>query len=182
VGICGWTGSYAWSSFELQSEDAKDERAWREIFICSQCFPRSNNSTSLICKGCKKSLESGKLSEDCSIINAYIGCEYRFPKKLDDLSPVEELLISLNTYFGCIARFTMRKESYNGVQYRKHLKGQILVFLNDVQQLSAMVFPNPIFKAMENIHESWTGTQKPTPQDVSRMLTVRKSVIIRALN
>ena len=168
-----------WREIQLHSEE--DRFSMEEIFSCHQCFPRSENATVLICQACETSLLECEIPKNCSINNAYISCEHCYPSELHNLSPVEEKLISLNTAYGYIARFTVDKKNCTGIHYRRRIKGHIIVFPNDVEGLTANVLPHPLLKTMENIHVSWSGADKPTPQDVSKLLKVRKSVVLAAL-
>ena len=131
-----------WQKFQFDS--GKDQFLMKEIFRCHQCFPRTENSTVSICQPCEKSFIEGKSPDACSVNNAYIGCEHRYPPELDQLSPIEEKLIALNTAYGYVARFAVDRKTYRGVEYRKHVKGHITVFLNDVQGLSTRILPHPL--------------------------------------
>jgi hypothetical protein len=53
--------------------------------------------------------------------------------------------------FTYVARFVVDKKTYRGVEYRKHVKGHITVFLNDVQGLSTHILPHPLLKTMETV-------------------------------
>ncbi|KAK7420728.1 hypothetical protein QQZ08_010263 [Neonectria magnoliae] len=110
-----------------------------------------------------------------------IGCEHQYPKKLDGLSPVEERLIALQAPFGYITKFTVDNKTPSGVTYRKHVKGHIVVFPNNVDDLVATVLPHPLLQTIENIHVSWSGANRPSPSEVGTLLQVRKSRITAAL-
>ncbi|KAM4063878.1 hypothetical protein HRG_012533 [Hirsutella rhossiliensis] len=69
----------------------------------------------------------------------------------------------------------------SGVGYRKHVKGHIVVFLNNTNDLVATVLPHPLLQTVENIHVSWSGANRPSPADVGTLLRVRKSRVIAAL-
>ncbi|KAH7116649.1 hypothetical protein B0J13DRAFT_630282 [Dactylonectria estremocensis] len=71
----------------------------------------------------------------------HIGCEHRYPKELDDLSPIEERLIALQAPFGYITKFTVDNKAPSGLNYRKHIKDHIVVFPNKVDDLVVTVLP-----------------------------------------
>ncbi|XP_044715267.1 ATP-dependent DNA helicase PIF1 [Hirsutella rhossiliensis] len=78
------------------------------------------------------------------------------------LTLVEEKLVSLNSCYG-------------------HVKGHITVFPNNVQELATKVLPHPLLQALDEIHVSWQGVEKPAPSDLSSLLSVRRRVVERAL-
>jgi hypothetical protein len=84
----------------------------------------------------------------------YIGCEHRYPKETDDLSPVEERLVALQAPYGYITEFTANSKIPSGLKYRKHVKGLIVVFLNKVDDLVVTALQHPLLKVVENIHVS----------------------------
>ncbi|KAM4064040.1 VrtJ [Hirsutella rhossiliensis] len=67
------------------------------------------------------------------------------------LTLVEEKLVSLNSCYG-------------------HVKGHITVFPNNVQELATKVLPHPLLQALDEIHVSWQGVEKPAPSDLSSLL------------
>ncbi|KAM4064159.1 PIF1-like helicase [Hirsutella rhossiliensis] len=87
---------------------------------------------------------------------------HMFPDELKGLTPVEEKLVSLNSCYG-------------------HVKGHITVFPNNVQELATKVLPHPLLQALDEIHVSWQGAEKPAPSDLSSLLSVRRRVVERAL-
>jgi hypothetical protein len=104
-----------------------------------------------------------------------------FPEELKGLTPVEEKLISLNSCYGFITKYSIAEGQRQSVTYPKHVKGHITVFPNNVQELATRVLPHPLVRVMEEIHVSWHGGQKPGPSDLSRLLSVRRRVVERAL-
>jgi hypothetical protein len=104
-----------------------------------------------------------------------------FPEELKGLTPVEEKLISLNSCYGFITKYSVTDGQRQGVMYPKHVKGHITVFPNNVQELVTKVLPHPLVKVMDEIHVSWHGARKPGPSDLSRLLSVRRRVVERAL-
>ncbi|KAM4067068.1 PIF1 protein [Hirsutella rhossiliensis] len=84
-----------------------------------------------------------------------------FPDELKGLTLVEEKLVSLNSCYG-------------------HVKGHITVFPNNVQELATKVLRTPL-QALDEIHVSWQGVEKPAPSDLSSLLSVRRRVVERAL-
>ncbi|KAM4058207.1 PIF1-like helicase [Hirsutella rhossiliensis] len=81
------------------------------------------------------------------------------PDELKGLTPVEEKLISLNSCYGF---------------------GHITVFPNNVQELATKCSRTPL-QALDEIHISWQGAEKPAPSDLSSLLSVRRRVVERAL-
>lgn len=110
-----------------------------------------------------------------------IGCEHRYTNELDSLSPLEERLIALQAPFGYITKFTVDNKIPSGASYRKHVKGYIVVFPNNVEDLVATVLPHPLLQMIENIHVSWSGANRPSPAEVGTLLQVRKSRVTAAL-
>ncbi|KAH6869547.1 hypothetical protein B0T10DRAFT_593486, partial [Thelonectria olida] len=125
-------------------------------------------------------LKRGFLSATARL-HVRLGCEHMFPEELKGLTPVEEKLISLNSCYGFITRYTVVDGQRQGVTYPKHIKGHITVFPNNVQELVTRVLPHPLVKVMDEIHVSWNGARKPGPSDLSRLLSVRRRVVERAL-
>ncbi|KAM4063867.1 hypothetical protein HRG_012529 [Hirsutella rhossiliensis] len=148
---------------------------------CEKCLPSDADPQVDICLECRAGFERGKLPKACSVNNMDIGCEHRYPKELDGLSPLEERLIALQAPFGYITKFTVDNKTPSGVGYRKHVKGHIVVFLNNTNDLVATVLPHPLLQTVENIHVSWSGANRPSPADVGTLLRVRKSRVIAAL-
>ncbi|KAF6528270.1 hypothetical protein HZS61_008572 [Fusarium oxysporum f. sp. conglutinans] len=106
-----------------------------------------------------------------------IGCEHRYPKELKDLTPLEEKLISFNVAYGFITKFNIQRGQLTGPTYRKHVAGHITVFPNDVESLAATILPHPLVSTLEQVHVIWTGLERPTPRDVSKLLSVRPGAI-----
>ncbi|KAK8121490.1 Helitron helicase-like domain at N-terminus-domain-containing protein [Apiospora kogelbergensis] len=98
-------------------------------------------------------------------------CEHRHPRELDELTPLEEKLISLNSAYGFITKFNIQRGRPTGLTYRKHVMGHITVFPNDVESLAARVLPHPLLATLEEVHVVWMGPERPTPQDVSKLLS-----------
>ncbi|KJZ69139.1 hypothetical protein HIM_11469 [Hirsutella minnesotensis 3608] len=104
-----------------------------------------------------------------------------FPEELKGLSPVEEKLIALNSCYGLFTRHAVSGGQRQAVRYPKHVKGHVTVFPNNVQELATKVLPHPLVRVMDEIHVSWQGPEKPTPTDLSGLLSVRRRVVERAL-
>ncbi|KAF1809820.1 hypothetical protein P152DRAFT_476222 [Eremomyces bilateralis CBS 781.70] len=104
-----------------------------------------------------------------------------FPDELKDLTPIKEKRIALNSCYGFIAQYSIPNSPRQGVRYRRHIKGHITVFPNNVQELVANVLPHPLLKVMDEIHMSWQGKEKPVPSDLSVLLSVRRRVVEKAL-
>ncbi|KAM4067941.1 PIF1-like helicase [Hirsutella rhossiliensis] len=97
------------------------------------------------------------------------------------LTPVEEKLISLNSCYGFVTRYSIPGGQRQSVRYPRHVKGHITVFPNDVQGLVTKVLPHPLVRVMDEIHVSWQGAEKPGPRDLSGLLSVRRRAVERAL-
>ncbi|XP_044717895.1 ATP-dependent DNA helicase [Hirsutella rhossiliensis] len=104
-----------------------------------------------------------------------------FPDELNGLTPVEEKLISLNSCYGFVTRYSIPGGQRQAVRYPRHVKGHITVFPNNVQELARKVLPHPLLQTMDEIHVSWQGAEKPAPSDLSGLLSVRRQVVERAL-
>ncbi|KAJ6436875.1 Endonuclease/exonuclease/phosphatase [Purpureocillium lavendulum] len=166
------------------------EIAWEEWL--SSSFPKGGRSP-FSCRGrfsegesvspcaeCARCLARGSLSPAIHV-HSRLGCEHMFPDELKGLTPVEEKLISLNSCYGFVAGYTIPGGQRQTVRYPRHVKGHITVFPNNVQELATKVLPHPLLQAMDEIHVSWQGAEKPAPSDLSSLLSVRRRVVERAL-
>ncbi|KAG7408961.1 ATP-dependent DNA helicase PIF1 [Fusarium oxysporum f. sp. raphani] len=156
-------------------------RATAALQECKKCLPPTGDAPVHICLECRGSFDRGKLPKACSVNNMNIGCEHRYPKELDGLSPLEERLIALQAPFGYITKFSVDNKTPSSASYRKHVKGHIVVFPNSVEDLVTTVLPHPLLQTIENIHVSWSGANKPNQVEVGSLLQVRKSRVIAAL-
>ncbi|KAH6883472.1 hypothetical protein B0T10DRAFT_410958, partial [Thelonectria olida] len=131
----------------------------------------------------KLSWEEWTSSEAMNSCRTYssLGCEHMYPDALRDLTLVEEKLIALNTHFGIVARIKVTKSTKQSTAYARHVKGHITVFPNSVQDLVTTVLPHPLLQSLEDIHISWHGPQRPAPSDLSKLLSVRRGAVERAL-
>ena len=134
-----------------------------------------------ICFTYRASLDRGRVLEACIGSTTLIGYEYKYPRELRDLTPLEEKLISLNTAYGFITKFNIQRGQQTGPTYRKHIAGHITVFPNDVESLAATILLHPLMLMLDQVHVIWTGSERPTPTDVSKLLTVRPGVLRTAL-
>ncbi|KAM4063272.1 PIF1-like helicase [Hirsutella rhossiliensis] len=114
-------------------------------------------------------------------LHGRLGCEHAYPDELKDLTPLEEKLISLNSCYGFVTKYSIPGGHRQSVRYPRHVKGHITVFPNDVQGLAAKVLPHPLVRVMDEIHVSWQGAERPGPRDLSGLLSVRRSAVERAL-
>lgn len=147
-------------------------------FKCSSCFPVDERI--LACVDCVRHLRRDALSHAAQL-HVQLGCEHMFPDELKGLTPVEEKLIALNSCYGFITKYSVPKGQRQSATYPKHVKGHITVFPNNVQELVTNVLPHPLLSVMDEIHVSWQGKEKPTPSDLSALLSVRRRVVERAL-
>ncbi|KJZ69221.1 hypothetical protein HIM_11384 [Hirsutella minnesotensis 3608] len=150
----------------------------RSPFSCRSCFPEGESVS--VCAECGRWLARGSLSP-AAHLHSRLGCEHMFPDELRGLTPVEEKLISLNSCYGFVTRYSIPGGQRQGVRYPRHVKGHITVFPNNVQELATKVLPHPLLQALDEIHVSWQGAEKPAPSDLSSLLSVRRRVVGRAL-
>jgi len=147
-------------------------------FKCGSCFPVGQGI--LACVDCVKHLRRGTLSRAAQL-HTQLGCEHMFPDELKGLTPVEEKLIALNSCYGFVTKYSIPKGQRQNVTYLKHVKGHIIVFPNNVQELVTNILPHRLLRVMDEIHVSWQGKEKPAPSDLSALLSVRRRVVERAL-
>ncbi|KAF1993896.1 hypothetical protein P154DRAFT_476817, partial [Amniculicola lignicola CBS 123094] len=154
------------------------EKRHASQYSCRNCFPTGEKV--LACAECVRELGKGALSP-AAHLHSQLGCEHMFPDELKGLTPVEEKLIALNSCYGFITRYSIPGSRKPSTRYPKHVKGHITVFPNNLQELVADVLPHPLLKVMDDIHVSWQGPEKPTPNDLSVLLSVRRRVVEKAL-
>lgn len=154
------------------------EKRKNSPFKCSSCFPV--DARILACVDCVRHLRRDALSP-VARLHVQLGCEHMFPDELKGLTPVEEKLIALNSCYGFITKYSVPKGQRQSAIYPKHVKGHIIVFPNNVQELVTNVLPHPLLSVMDEIHVSWQGKEKPAPSDLSALLSVRRGVVERAL-
>ena len=143
-----------------------------DLFTCKRCFPLGGEEVAVpVCYQCRRALEQGRVPTACMGCLSSIGCEHRHPRELDELTPLEEKLISLNSAYGFITKFNIQRGRPTGLTYRKHVMGHITVFPNDVESLATRVLPHPLLATLEEVHVVWMGPERPTPQDVSKLLS-----------
>ncbi|KAJ6436517.1 TPR domain-containing protein [Purpureocillium lavendulum] len=147
-------------------------------FGCGDCFPQGMPVSA--CAECVRCLGRDVLSPAAQL-HGRLGCEHMFPEELKGLTPMEEKLIGLNSCYGFFATYTIPESKKQTARYPRHVKGHITVFPNNVQELATKVLPHPLVQAMEEIHVSWHGPEKPAPRDLSGLLSVRRRVVERAL-
>lgn len=154
------------------------EKGDRSPFSCRSCFPVGESI--LGCAECIRCLRRGGLSRAAQL-HGRLGCEHMFPDELKGLTLVEEKLISLNSCYGFVTRYSIPGGQRQSLRYPRHVKGHITVFPNSVQELATKVLPHPLLQVMDEIHVSWQGAEKPGPSDLSSLLSVRRRVVERAL-
>jgi hypothetical protein len=152
-----------------------------EHFSCRQYFPREGADVFSVCKDCSHSLEAGKLPRACQVNNLSLGCTHRYPEALKCLTPLEERLIGLYIPCGWITKFQIDIEKATNGRYRKHKKGHITVFPNDVENLVSKVLPHPMVDELERIHVCFVAPRKPVPTDIAWMMSVNPQRLKRAL-
>ncbi|KAH8645342.1 hypothetical protein BX600DRAFT_369627, partial [Xylariales sp. PMI_506] len=156
------------------------------VLDCSLCFPMESERGSVrFCVACVGSLGKKQVPSACMGRTLQIGCEHRYPAVLRDLTALEEKLLALNTAYGYITKINVQGDGSSKTRqssyYRKHVSGHITVFPNNVESLASEVLPHPLVSALEYVHIIWAGAQKPSPQDVNKLLRVRPPVLRAAL-
>ncbi|KAM4061853.1 PIF1-like helicase [Hirsutella rhossiliensis] len=150
----------------------------RSRFGCGSCFPEGRPVP--VCVECAR--WAGREGASPAMhLHGRLGCEHAYPDELKDLTPLEEKLISLNSCYGFVTKYSIPGGQRQSVRYPRHVKGHITVFPNDVQGLAANVLPHPLLRVMDEIHVSWQGAERPGPRDLSGLLSVRRSAVERAL-
>ncbi|KAM4056467.1 PIF1-like helicase [Hirsutella rhossiliensis] len=150
----------------------------RSRFGCRSCFPEGRPVP--VCVECAR--WAGREGASPAMhLHGRLGCEHAYPDELKDLTPLEEKLISLNSCYGFVTKYSIPGGQRQSVRYPRHVKGHITVFPNDVQGLAAKVLPHPLLRVMDEIHVSWQGAERPGPRDLSGLLSVRRSAVERAL-
>ncbi|KAL6411723.1 hypothetical protein AUP68_04097 [Ilyonectria robusta] len=146
---------------------------------CRECLPPDDDAGAHVCRECHAGLEAAKLPTAYSVNNMDIGCEHRYAEVLDDLSPVEERLITLQAPFGYITKFTVDKKTPSGLSYRKHVKGHIVVSPNKVEDLVDTVLPHHLLETFEDITSTSLGAARAnlTLRTLGTFFKVRKSRI-----
>ncbi len=139
-------------------------------FSCRSCFPLGESSSA--CEECTRWLARGSLSPAAQL-HIRLGCEHLYPDELKGLTPIEEKLIGLSSCYGFITRYSIPDGKRQSVKYPRHIRGHITVFPNNVKELATKVLPHPLVRAMEEVHVSWQGAEKPAPSDLSALLSVR---------
>ncbi|KAM4064050.1 PIF1-like helicase [Hirsutella rhossiliensis] len=92
-------------------------------------------------------------------LHGRLGCEHAYPDELKDLTPLEEKLISLNSCYGFVTKYS----------------------IPGGQRQSPLGAAAPLLRVMDEIHVSWQGAERPGPRDLSGLLSVRRSAVERAL-
>ena len=165
-----------------------DARTWEgscfgtlrsRVHRCRQCFPEGEGVAA--CPDCVKSIANNQ-PQDAAIIHTLLGCEHVYPPELSDLTAVEERTIALNAPYGYLSSFRVsRAFRRRELNYPRHVKGHITVFPNNVEDLATRVLPHPLVRVMQDIHVSWQGPDKPLPEDLSTLLSVRPAKVRAAL-
>ncbi|XP_044715147.1 PIF1-like helicase domain-containing protein [Hirsutella rhossiliensis] len=86
-------------------------------------------------------------------LHGRLGCEHAYPDELKDLTPLEEKLISLNSCYGFVTKY-----SIPGGQ-RQSVRAWL------------QVLPHPLVRVMDEIHVSCQGAERPGPRDLSGLLS-----------
>ncbi|XP_044717307.1 PIF1-like helicase domain-containing protein [Hirsutella rhossiliensis] len=166
---------------ELQAEDlASALRHLDEEFEAGERLANEQTWPVPVCVECAR--WAGREGASPAMhLHGRLGCEHAYPDELKDLTPLEEKLISLNSCYGFVTKYSIPGGQRQSVRYPRHVKGHITVFPNDVQGLAAKVLPHPLLRVMDEIHVSWQGAERPGPRDLSGLLSVRRSAVERAL-
>jgi hypothetical protein len=152
---------------ELHTEEERQQFPQTK---CRRCFPLDQVVS--ICNECKVQLFKKKYPSRGAKLHGLIRCEHERPQELSDLTPIEERIIALHSCYGLVACFSPPEYSRNPVKYNRHFKGHITVFPNNVQNLVSRVLPHPRVQVLKEVYVSWQVSNKPTPEDLSRLLSV----------
>ncbi|XP_044714636.1 PIF1-like helicase domain-containing protein [Hirsutella rhossiliensis] len=156
-----WEGWEGWSRSGVAG-------GGRSPFGCQACFPEGRPVA--VCAECAR--WAGREGASPAMhLHGRLGCEHAYPDELKDLTPLEEKLISLNSCYGFVTKYSIPGGQRQSVRYPRHVKGHITVFPNDVQGLAAKVLPHPLVRVMDEIHVSWQGAERPGPRDLSGLLS-----------
>lgn len=154
----------------------------RGHFSCEECFPRHEGAPLIaVCKKCASYLQKASIPPACRVNNFALGCTHRYPAELKNLSPLEERLLGQNIPCGWITKFDIDIEKWTSAKYRKHKRGHITVFPNDVEGLATSVLPHPLVEECRRIHVCFVGPRKPVASDLSFMLSVDPGKLRTAL-
>ncbi|OWT42277.1 ATP-dependent DNA helicase PIF1 [Pochonia chlamydosporia 170] len=147
-------GEVDWDRWVVSIVEKRDNSPFR----CRRCFLPGKKIVA--CFDCLKHLKRGALSPAAQL-HTRLGCEHMFPDELKGLTPIEEKLIALNSCYGFITKYSLADRHRQSVRYPKHVKGNITVFPNNVQELVRDVLPHPLLKVLDEVHVSWQGVEKP---------------------
>jgi len=89
--------------------------------------------------------------------------------------------ISVYTAYGFITKFNIQRGQQTGPTYWKHIAGHLIVLPNDVESLAATILPHPLISTLDQVHVIWSGLERPTPRDMSKLLSVRPRALRAAL-
>lgn len=158
----------------------------KEIFSyklqCRSCFPSTEPATAVpACDVCLKAIQDKQVPLACSSELRWLPCQHQYPDVIRDLTFLEERLITVNIPYACVTRFEAMPRRRN-VQYRKHVRGHVSVFVGDLEGTARDVLPHPLVRSLEYVHVIWTGPHRPPPTDVSRLLAVRPRKVLAALD
>ena len=171
----------------------ENQRQIQVLVDCNQCFttenlPDGTASSVPTCEKCHTAMSyqrngqpgQAKLSRRAGFLQPHLRCMHQYPQELKDLTPIEERAISINTPFGYITKLRMDLQ-WVGTKYRKHVRGHICVFPNNIHDLTTTVLPRTLESTLENFLITWSGKDEPSDKDLSMYATVRPQVIQRAL-
>ncbi|XP_044718822.1 VrtJ [Hirsutella rhossiliensis] len=116
----------------------------RSRFGCGSCFPEGRPVP--VCVECAR-WAGREGASPAMYLHGRLGCEHAYPDELKDLTPLEEKLISLNSCYGFVTKY-----SIPGGQRQS-------------------VLPHPLLRVMDEIHVSWQGAERPGPRDLSGLLS-----------
>jgi hypothetical protein len=183
---------WSWQDY-FQNLAQENQEKVQVLIDCDKCFtteelPDGAALSVPTCKNCHKAMSSqrngqpgqGRLSRRAGFLQPYLRCMHQYPQELKDLTPIEERAISINTPFGYITKLRMDLQ-WVGTKYRKHVRGHICVFPNNIHDLSTTVLPRTLESTLENFLITWSGKDEPSDKDLSTYATVRPEVIRKAL-
>jgi hypothetical protein len=103
---------------------------------------------------CVNNLERGVLLP-AAYVYGRLKYEHAYLEELKDLIPVEEKLIALNSCYSLIMKYNVIKGVWESTTYPKYIKGHIIVFPSNIQELVTCVLPYLLLKVMDKIYILW---------------------------
>lgn len=131
-----------------------------------------------VCLPCLKSLSQNTLPTFSALNRVNMTMCQNYPSVLEDLSPVEECLMSKCHPLGMIIK--LRPGGHTSPLNYRALRGHFIVIPQDPEPLLE-ILQDPALSLHSMIRVFWLGKQPATHSDLSPFLLVRKKTILAAL-